>query len=130
MAKEFKQSNVEGVMWERCSRIMVTNPINDRPKISFGRQQAVTTNDQTVVVSRSGTSGASCSKYFNQGETFKLYNPETGEPTGDVMTHEQAYAILYSMYIDTATKADHLVAIGQASESADVVVPDNYEILP
>lgn len=47
-----------------------------------------------------------------------MLNPETGEPTGATVTHGELYAILYSLYMQTALERD--VAISDTDpESAD-----------
>jgi hypothetical protein len=36
----------------------------------------------------------------------KMLNPETGEATGATVTHAELYAILFSLYMQTAVERD------------------------
>jgi len=48
----------------------------------------------------------SCSATFDPQGVIDVRNPETGELTGATVTQAELYAIVYSLYIQTATARD------------------------
>lgn len=101
----YKESNLSGTEWQRCNVVVVTNPLNGVPKISFEEEKVLSIGTNTIKQNIGG-----CSKVFNPTDTFPLLNPTTNEPTGATMTHNELYVALYSLYMQTAEERDAQLA--------------------
>ncbi len=54
-----------------------------------------------------GTPAGSVTRQFvDPEETLPVLNPLTGKPIGKTVTHGEIYAILWSLFIESATKKD------------------------
>jgi len=100
---DYKQDTVIGTKWQRCNRVQVINEYNQTPYVIFGEEQIINLGDTYVSTQPTQTQ---CSATFNLANEIPLRDPSTGELTGTTTTHAELYQILYSLYIETATKRD------------------------
>lgn len=110
----YRESNITGSTWVRCRAVTITNPHESQlvppgpltpgvsPTAYFQEEQVVTLPNNEAILRDIGA----CQKAFNPGATIPLLDPATGQPTGTTVTHGELYAILYSLYIQTATERD------------------------
>ena len=98
----YLETNVSGTSWKRCADITIRNPLNSIPSAIFIEEKVINIdtdtfkqNDGTCFVEFDPTSG-----------TFPVLDPSTGQPTGDIATHQELYRLLYSLYMQTALTRD------------------------
>jgi len=107
---QYQEQTGQGQVWQRCYSIAVDNPLGGQATITFNEEKVMSIADQVV-----RTPHAMCRKKFNAQMTFPIRNPQTGEPTGDTMTHLELYNILYSLYMHTAQQRDGVVPADEIS---------------
>lgn len=97
----YKASDITGTAWQRAVRMVLENPIKGAGSVLVVEETAIDLGEQTIT-QLSGNLHTT----FEQGKTFDLYNPLTGEKTGATMTHDEYYAISYSVYMTLAAERD------------------------
>lgn len=115
---DYQERQVIGRQWTRCVAIRIVNPLEGVPHIMFIEQEAIALADGRVTVSQSP--GGDVTVAFDPDAEIDLYDPATGEPTGEKTTHGQVYAMLYSAYLTVAHGRDEEVRRRQAEEAARV----------
>jgi hypothetical protein len=123
----YKQENFTSSAYQRCHTVTITNPHAQAntgpggavpsPMAFFQEEQVVDLPDGKVILTHVGT----CSKAFNPTEEFNIIDPRTGELTGTKMSHGALYAVLYSLYIQTAKERDETVIAAVAADAAQKV---------
>lgn len=103
----YNETTVAGSTWTRCSSVYISNVYESIPSITFGEQQLIALENQPPLVVNTNTS---CSALFEPNENIIILDPATNIPTGQIVTQQQLYDILYSLYIATAAKRDEQVA--------------------
>lgn len=101
----YHESTVTGTSWQRCHTVTIRNPLDGAKKIEFAEERVIALDGEDM---RTWVVG--CERLFVPGEQFKILNPETNQPTGQVMTHAQLYQALYSLYMQTALERDAATA--------------------
>ena len=110
----YKETTVNGSSWVRCRAVTINNPLpgntlSDMPQPD-GATGPVVYFQEEKVVSLDGSNihmdAGSCHKPFDPAATIPLLDPTTGEPTGTTVTHAELYAILFSLYMQTALERD------------------------
>lgn len=98
----YKETNLSGTSWTRCRCVTIVNPLTGGAPTAYFQEEKVISIDgaQTTV------DAGSCGKAFNAGDAIPLLDPTTSNPTGSTVTHAELYAILYSLYMQTATARD------------------------
>lgn len=86
-----------GVTWTRCNRVILENPYGEEKSCKFFLEDIVSINNTTVKTDR-----GMIQKAYNPEETIPLRNLDTGEPTGETVTHQYLYQILQSLFVKTA----------------------------
>lgn len=121
----YKQTAVAGTSWVRCKGIQITNPLEGSeptPSIVDIPQGPVATFIEEKVITMDGADitipAGSCTKPFKSTDIITIIHPDTGEPTGETVTHAKLYQILYSLYIQTAMERDAAVAAIVANTAA------------
>jgi hypothetical protein len=97
----YRESTVNGSTWQRCCAVTVRNPWGGAPGIEFHEERIIAVDGEDI---HQGVAG--CEKPFNPVATFPLLDPATNLPTGASMTHAEFYAVLYSLYMQTASERD------------------------
>jgi hypothetical protein len=99
----YNETNVVGSTWTRCSSVYISNVYDSVPSITFGEQQLIVLENQNPLVVNTNNS---CSALFDANGSIIVLDPATGNPTGQTVTQQQLYDILYSLYIATAAERD------------------------
>lgn len=97
----YNESSISGTAYTRCNQVVINNPKGGVPSMAFLEERFIELGADSVA-RPTGSIQAS----FRADGVFPLINPGTGEPTGDTMTHQQVYAVLYSLYISEALARD------------------------
>lgn len=115
----YKESAVTGTRWTRAVEVKITNYINQTPTLSFREENVIQLGDN-ISIERSGyMPEIVCS--FDPTLPIPLINPETGKSLNKLITHEELYVILHSLYIQQATLRDK----SQALREAQAILEDN-----
>lgn len=96
----YKESVVAGTQWRRAVRVIVDNPLDSTPHVTFTEETVVQLGDSTLTKPE-GT----LQRVFSAASEFPLVNPETGDVLG-VMNHQELYVALASLYLFEATQRD------------------------
>ena len=99
---QYNESTASGTTWTRCDQIVIRNPFAGLEKSATFSEENVAVIGEKILMSRAGF----LNKVFNPSEVIELRDPITGETTGETVTHQELYNILYSLYIQTATARD------------------------
>jgi len=106
----YKETTATGTMYQRCRAVTIQNP---HTNATFGGQSATPAayfQEETVMIFPGDkyvfSDAGSCMKAFDPATEFPLLDPESGEPTGTMISHGYLYAILYSLYLNTAQERD------------------------
>lgn len=97
----YKETSINGTEYQRCYLLKIYNPIDGYKKAVFDENKVITIGDKKVI-----TESYSCEKLFNPTSNISILDPVTGNPTGEQVTHQKLYEILYSLYIQTALERD------------------------
>ena len=108
----YKESTLVGSVYTRAKTLTIHNPltglVNDytkalehKKRVIFAEETIANINNTYVAISES-----MCHTEFNPTSIINLRNPETGEPTGNTVSHAELYVILYSLYLQTAEERD------------------------
>lgn len=98
----YKQTTLSGTSWTRCRCVTINNPLTGDAPIAYFQEEKVISIDgaQTTV------DAGSCRKAFDPAATIPMLDPATGVATGATVTHAELYAILFSLYMQTAVERD------------------------
>jgi hypothetical protein len=99
----YNEISVAGNIWTRCSSVHIVNNYGATPQIIFGEQQLIELDNLPSIVTSGGTS---CSALFDAAANIAMLDPTTGASTGQTVTQQELYNILYSLYIATAQARD------------------------
>ena len=99
----YNETPVVGSTWTRCSNIYIANPYGVNASITFGEQQLIVLENQDPLVVNTNTS---CMAVYNATADILMLDPATGNPTGQTVTQQELYNILYSLYVATAAQRD------------------------
>ena len=109
----YKQSDITGTTWTRCRTVTINNPLPGKgpvdivtgqpvgPNCVFLEETALATGTETLTFDSGG-----CQTVYTPSSIISLLDPATGTPTGETVTQEKLYQILYSLYLFTAIKRD------------------------
>lgn len=98
----YKESDVTGVVWQRCHTVQISNQLNQDKSIFFQEEMIYNLDGDDI---RKYVDG--CGKVFVSGQSFPILNPQDGSDTGKTMTHDELYQALYSLYVQTAKERDN-----------------------
>ncbi len=99
----YNETSVAGNIWTRCSSVHIVNNYGATPQIIFGEQQLIELDNLPSMATSGGTS---CSAVFDAAASIAILDTTTGNPTGQTVTQQELYNILYSLYIATAKARD------------------------
>lgn len=108
----YKQVSVTGQSYVRSYRVVVENKKDEVPSATFLEEESVLING----VERLQPVGQT-TMYFNPTDTFPLINPLNGQLLGNSASHLDLQILLYSLYMDAASKRD-AAAIAEAERLA------------
>ena len=98
---KYQESSVTGESFVRARQIVIEHPHGGTPSVTFVEQRVTVLGDE-VIETPLGRIVFS----FDENGTIPLRNPETNELTGQSVSHPEAYALLYSAYIQAALGRD------------------------
>lgn len=98
----YKESTINCTTWTRCRTVTVQNPVGETPKAYFQEEECVALPNEQIIK----RDLAAVQKEFSPSSTFPILNPQTAEPTGETATHADVYALLFSLYMQTAMERD------------------------
>ena len=98
----YKELNITGTSYRRSKFIKIDNPVNSTPSIYFVEEQVTTLNTGEILTKEVDQ----LLTRYDPLAVITIINPSTGTPTGNTMTHDQVYQVIYSIYMEAATKRD------------------------
>lgn len=99
MSYKLDHTPVSGDSYIRCSQVIIDNRFGAQPSLSFHRERVIGLGGgQTVRQPLSPV----VLEFSGEG-SVDIVDPETGEATGEAITHPQIYALIYSAFISAAT---------------------------
>lgn len=98
---DYKESNVEGKSWQRCSQVLISNAKDAQPRVTLSEERVYVVGDKELSYPIPGIQFD-----FDPSIVIQLRNPNTGDLTGSTMTGAQVYVALYSLYIQKALERD------------------------
>lgn len=101
MTANYRETTTLGTTWTRCTRVVVNNDLDEPPYVLFFEQQVFNLGGQQMLKD----SGA-LRQAFDPDAVIPIINPQTGEATGATVTQAEAYAVLYSAYLQAAMARD------------------------
>lgn len=110
----YKETNLTGTSWTRCKNITVTNPLaNDpTPRPAVQRAPVPTAFFYEEIITQLSDNSISkrdleyCSIEFDPSGLINIIDVTTGIPTGEAISHNKLYTILYSLYMQVAQARD------------------------
>ncbi len=98
----YREQTETGTSWRRCHEVHIYNPLEGATKlVRMDEQDVVSFNGKSVSMN-----AGYISKVFDPAGEIVLLDPQTGQPTGGVMTQAALYQALYSLYMQCATERD------------------------
>lgn len=101
----YKESLIPCTSFVRSYSVSCLNPRRGSKLIQFQEETVICLPDGTESFSRVGE----CSEILtseNAATSFLLRDPQTGAETGDIMTYQDVYCALMSLYYHVAAKRD------------------------
>lgn len=103
MSEKYKPEVGSANSWLRCNHIEANNGYGQIPSIRFDEERRVVLADGQSF----GQPTRSITAAFTDPSVeLPLYDPTTGQLTGQSLTDGTVYAVLYSLYMRTALQAD------------------------
>lgn len=100
---DYQETSVAGTMWRRAKMINIWNPLDGAPRVCFTEEDVVKLADGKVITSGDSTF---INANYEAAKSFNIIDPITGQPTGQAMTQEQLYGLVYSLYRSLALERD------------------------
>lgn len=99
---KYREEPLTGEKWTRANRVTINNPYDGIPFISFSEESVALLSDGRSV---NTPIGSLTQEFIDPTVQFNLVHPEDGTIIG-VMTYQQLYVAIHSLYIDLAQKRD------------------------
>lgn len=104
----YAESPVTGTQWLRAARVVVENPRDGTPAVTFIEERALQLGSEVIL-----TPAGSVIEPFilsgdgaNAAEEFALRNPIDGSLLGATATYGDLQVLLFSLYYHVAAKRD------------------------
>lgn len=104
---DYKETEVVGRQYQRCSGIFIDNPRGGTPTIRMQEELVALVGDNTFSQTAAGLAFA-----FDPAESIELIDPSSGQPTGQTTSGMALYVALYSLYLKKAHERDAAAATG------------------
>lgn len=98
----YRESTISGTQYVRCAGIEVVNHYGKLPRVIFREERVRVFGEDDVVRESVGQ----IEMPYDGSRTIPLVNPATGEPTGQTVTWQDMYVMLYSAYLAEALDRD------------------------
>lgn len=99
----YKQGDITGTAWTRCSRIDISNPYGQAPLAYLYDEEALQLGERVITAPVGNLLLG-----VDMAASFDVYDPATAQATGDTVTYAQLYGLLYSVYRTVAAQRDAL----------------------
>jgi hypothetical protein len=100
---DYQEAPVTGTSYVRANSVLLENPKNGAKNIIFAEERWYDLGDGTSVTAQLGQLATP----FDPAGEIVVLDPVTGVPTGATVTQGEVYALIYSFYIQEATKRDN-----------------------
>ena len=110
---DYKETNVVGKAWSRCFQVVIDNVRGRPPAAQFFEERVLLLDEGQEIRQGQGPLAVA----YDPARLIPIRDPQTGEPTGATATYAEAYALLYSAYIEAALARD--AALPQSEQPAD-----------
>jgi len=100
----YQEQTITGTQWTRAFHVSCENPVTGAKRLTYHEETAIDIGGN-VVTSRKGQTLECPYDPSNEGDTFNLVHPVTGEVVG-TMTEQALYIALGSHYVHKATQRD------------------------
>jgi hypothetical protein len=101
---KYIETPMDAATYQRCSQIIIANPYQAPPVVTFSEEQIIKRADGSVL---HDALLLPISKTFSDpAYAFPIYNPTNQQKTGQSATVAQVYALIWSVYMFEATKRD------------------------
>lgn len=97
----YKETSGTASAWRRCNRVIVDNPIDSNSSARFFEENVVSLGGARVQ-----SDAGSLLAAYQPDEKIMLRDPATGELTGAYVTQAHLYQVMYSLYMQEATRRD------------------------
>uniref|UniRef100_A4WS55 Uncharacterized protein n=1 Tax=Cereibacter sphaeroides (strain ATCC 17025 / ATH 2.4.3) TaxID=349102 RepID=A4WS55_CERS5 len=98
MGYKLHHQPIAGESYRRCHQIIIDNPLDRAPAITFGQETIIGTGAGEVL----HVPMAPISLAFDPAVEIPIVDPQTGQPTGATISQAEVYALIYSAYIAAA----------------------------
>lgn len=102
MSSNYSEQSIAGMAWQRCHQVVIDNPRGSAPSVRFDEERIVSIDGAPEL----RTALDSVVVAFDPARLIPLRDPASGELTGAAMSYAEAYALLYSAYLDAALARD------------------------
>jgi hypothetical protein len=99
---DYQQQTIQGSSYQRCNRIVIENPRDSAPAVTFCEEKIIVAGDTTLAIPAGVFAIA-----IDHAETIHLRNPETWELTGQTITLGELYVGIASVYWQKALERDN-----------------------
>lgn len=103
MTYKLDQKPITGESYIRCPQVVIDNRLGAAPRVTFDRESVLGVEGGAVM--RQPMSPRVMT--FDPSVEVPVLNPETGEPTGQTITHGEIYALIYSAFVAAETAPSH-----------------------
>lgn len=113
----YRENQTEAVSWRRAFSGVIHNPLpgGGVPRIDFTEQDVVSAGGKIIAVTQV-FDFETVSVAFDPAGEIALRDPDSGELTGETMTHLQLRAALHSLYMIGANARDERAAANAAAQ--------------
>ena len=102
MSSNYSEQSIAGMAWQRCYQVVIDNPRGSTPSVRFDEERIVSIDAAPEL----RTALDSVVVPFDPARLIPLRDPASGELTGASVSYAEAYALLYSAYLDAALARD------------------------
>lgn len=99
MTYKLDQKPVAGESYIRCPQVVIDNRLGHTPTISFHRERIIGLADGATITQPMSPREVT----FSPAALVAVFDPATGEPTGETVTQGTLYALIYSVFIAAET---------------------------
>lgn len=121
----YKSTQVSGESWVRSSKVLIDNPFQVTPMITFYEEKIISMGESEFAQKPLGSLHEVMT---NPLQEYPLINPETGEDTGQTNSYYNLYIALHSLYLHLANRRDlEEAAAAEAREQLAIALATEAE---
>lgn len=115
---KYNQTNIVGESWLRAKRIVIDNPYNAPKNVKFVEEKVFQLADK-VLTEQSDVLNIKIATEEEMLESIDIIDPTTNEPTGQTITYQELYAIIFSAYLKQAKLRDEPPVVEETTNTTD-----------